>query len=153
MPTFLSLAQEKWRGGSWRKPDTKPRKGAKAKRTQVPALLPLNTVSFPICHCQRFLCLYFIISFCGIPRIPASSSPRFSCPPNRTVTGSADFFLGHQFFLGPTTPLPHPLHPPSPGSLGPRRPFLQEEEAGFLGNDWWGTGERGRWLAFLLGRA
>lgn len=41
------------------------------------------------------------------------------------------------------TPLPLPLRPPSPASLGPRRPFLQEEEAGFLGNDWWGMGERG----------
>lgn len=39
------------------------------------------------------------------------------------------------------TPLPDPFHPPAPGSLGPRWPFLQEEEAGFLGNDWWRRGE------------
>lgn len=55
-------------------------------------------------------------------------------PSNLAVTGRAHFFL-----CGPLLPT----------SLGPRQPVLQEEGAGFLGDNQWGTGkrERGGWYS------
>lgn len=129
MPTFPGKRvqhRRRWRVGSRRKPDTK---------VQSPDLLPLGTVSFltfPVSSLYFCTLLFHFVA----SRDPCLSSPRFSCPPNLTVTGGADQFSPH-----PPAPLPPSLHLPSPGSLGPRQPFLQEDEAGFLGNDRWGTGE------------